>query len=127
MAGKISELKSASQVSLTDLVEVSVLENNEYKSKKHQMSSIVNAILNSFVFSSLKTNAKTIINAINEAFENGGGTEIDDDNISTETTWSSYQISNFVKKNGSGIISNSITSNRNVNVPVSILIQDVEE
>ena len=127
MAGKISELKNAKGISLTDLFEVSVLENNEYKSRKHALSTIANALLSAFSFSSLKTNNKTIIGGINEALENGGGTEIDDDNISTETTWSSYQINNLIKKNGGGIISTSIVGGRDVDVPISILIQDVQE
>lgn len=73
MSKKISELESASAVSLTDLYEVSVLENGNYKTKKQALSSIANAIMNAFSFSSLKTTNKTIVSAINELKDSGGG------------------------------------------------------
>ncbi len=127
MAGKISELKNALSVQLTDLFETTVIENGEYKTRKQTLSAIANAILNAFSFSSLKTTSKTIISAINEAYENGGGTEIDDDNVSTETTWSSYQIRNYVKKNADSIVTVISSGSRNTSIPISVTVQDAEE
>lgn len=100
---KISELESASSVSLTDLYETSVLENNKYKSRKQPLSAILNAFFNKFSFNSLNTESKTVINAINEAYENGGGTEIDDTTVSTDTTWSSLKIAQYVNQNANYI------------------------
>lgn len=127
MAGKISELKNALSVQLTDLFETTVIENGEYKTRKQTLSAIANAILNAFSFSSLKTTSKTIISAINEAYENGGGTEIDDDNVSTETTWSSYQIRNYVKKNADSVVTVISSGSRNTSIPISVTVQDAEE
>ena len=73
MSKKISELENANAVSLTDLHEVSVLENNKYKTKKQSLSSIANAVMNAFSFSSLRTTNKTIVSAINELKDSGGG------------------------------------------------------
>lgn len=96
---KISELESASSVSLTDLFETSVLENNKYKSRKQTLSAILNAFFNRFTFQTLNTESKTVISAINEAYENGGGTEIDDNTVSPDTTWSSLKIANYIEAN----------------------------
>ncbi len=123
----ISELESANSVSLTDLYETSVLENNKYKSRKQPLSAILNAFFNKFTFNSLNTESKTVINAINEAYENGGGTEIDDTTISPDTTWSSLKISNYVIQNRDEFIQTVASYGNDNEIQTRVTVTEVTE
>lgn len=77
MANKsISQLDSAVAVSNGDLFETAIPDSGSatgYSSKKHSMAAVADHIANDVVYTGLQTTAQTLVAAINEAAESGGG------------------------------------------------------
>ena len=70
----ISQLTTAEQISLSDLFELSIPNGSlGYLSRKASLEAIANFIANNLNYSDLQTVAKTLIGAINEAAQSGGG------------------------------------------------------
>lgn len=70
----ISQLTTAEQLSLSDLFELSIPNGSlGYLSRKASLEAIANFIANNLNYSDLQTVAKTLIGAINEAAQSGGG------------------------------------------------------
>lgn len=70
----ISQLTTAEQLSQSDLFETSIPNGSlGYLSRKASLEAIANFIANNLNYSDLQTVAKTLIGAINEAAQSGGG------------------------------------------------------
>lgn len=70
----ISQLTTAEQISQNDLFETSIPNGSlGYLSRKASLEAIANFIANNLNYSDLQTVAKTLIGAINEAAQSGGG------------------------------------------------------
>lgn len=70
----ISQLTAAEQISQNDLFETSIPNGSlGYLSRKASLEAIANFIANNLNYSDLQTVAKTLIGAINEAAQSGGG------------------------------------------------------
>lgn len=70
----ISQLTTAEQLSQSDLFELSIPNGSlGYLSRKASLEAIANFIAKALQYSDLQTEAKTLIDAINEAAQSGGG------------------------------------------------------
>lgn len=75
----ISQLTTAEQLSQSDLFETSIPNGSlGYLSRKASLEAIANFIANNLNYSDLQTVAKTLIGAINEAAQSGGGASIEE-------------------------------------------------
>lgn len=75
----ISQLTTAEQTTSSDLFETSIPNGSlGYLSRKVSLDAIANFIAKALQYSDLQTEAKTLIDAINEAAQSGGGASIEE-------------------------------------------------